>query len=73
MIVDTSSPTGEAWCPIDNVPVEREGQFCSPACWSHFHWVTMDEATPIEMIYLDIEEMSWYGDITQDDEEARDG
>lgn len=65
MIVRTLSDAGTPMCPVCEDDVAREGEFCSSACWQHFHTTIYDMGTPmIEMNYLDIEEQPWYGDGT---------
>lgn len=62
MIVRTLSDAGTPMCPVCEMDVEREGQFDTPECWTHFHAVVFEMGEPIEMTYLDIEEQPWYGD-----------
>ena len=61
MIIRTADDDGSPICPIDENPVFREGEFCSPDCWQHFHIVVMDETNIIQMGgYLDLEEQPWH-------------
>ena len=61
-VISTSDQYGNPHCPIDHEPVEREGQFCRPACWHHFHVFAHTMHELFDMTYLDIEEQPWYGE-----------
>lgn len=62
MKVKTLSDAGTPMCPVDEMDVSREGEFCSPDCWESFHQVIYGMGVWLyEMNYLDLEEQPWYG------------
>lgn len=61
MRIETVDGAGRPVCPVDQTPVAREGEICSPVCWIHLHIVIHETGDLVnEMSYLDITEQPWY-------------